>query len=34
MIHLVSVRRFGGGSELLSEGDRNNIWAVLDKGMA
>ena len=30
----VLARRFGGGSELLSEGDSNNVWAVLEKGMA
>ncbi|KAI1791472.1 high nitrogen upregulated cytochrome P450 monooxygenase 2 [Ganoderma leucocontextum] len=30
----MSDMAFGGGSELLNEGDRNNVWAVLDKGMA
>lgn len=26
--------RFGGGSELLRDGDANNVWKVLDEGMA
>ncbi|PIL25572.1 cytochrome P450 [Ganoderma sinense ZZ0214-1] len=30
----MSDMAFGGGSELLNEGDKNNVWAVLDKGMA
>ncbi|TBU27644.1 high nitrogen upregulated cytochrome P450 monooxygenase 2 [Dichomitus squalens] len=30
----MSDMAFGGGSELLREGDKNNVWAVLEKGMA
>ena len=25
---------FGGGSELLRDGDANNIWALLEHGLA
>ena len=25
--------RFGGGSELLRDGDREHVWAVIERGM-
>ena len=28
-----SSSRFGGGSELLRDGDENNIWALLESGL-
>ena len=28
-----SLCRFGGGSELLRDGDKNHIWHVLEQGM-
>ena len=34
LLLLRSSCRFGGGSELLRDGDKDNVWAVLEKGMA
>ncbi|RDX41710.1 high nitrogen upregulated cytochrome P450 monooxygenase 2 [Lentinus brumalis] len=30
---VMSDMAFGGGSELLRDGDRNNVWSVIDDGM-
>ncbi len=27
------VRRFGDGSDLLREGDKTNIWSIIEDGM-
>ena len=29
----VSFHRFGGGSELLRDGDKNNMWSIIEEGM-
>ena len=37
LLDLLTLRgycRFGGGSELLRDGDDANVWKVLDEGMA
>ena len=30
---LITTSRFGGGSELLRDGDKGNVWHVLEQGM-